>query len=169
MNEHKVIQTLASGKAFSTRKFENLLNSTDLKTLSYEPVEKRQMTFLKSRHSGAGKKVQDVLDTFLPGTVIVDSFFVRGTIEDLVDLHMIENVWSPVNVPVEFVEGDISQCHENVEELFSTGQIDTICSGYALSDDGCFRHHSWGLRENTLIETTIPRILYVGYKKSQDA
>ena len=42
-----------------------------------------------------------------------------------------------------------------------------VCTGYALSDDGMWRQHSWCIdkrpRTTKIIETTEPRVLYFGY------
>ena len=61
--------------------------------------------------------------------------------------------------------GEASQCHTNVAALWvhDRKQI-RIVTGYALSKDGLWRQHSWALdgRDNKVIETTIPRLLYYG-------
>lgn len=84
-----------------------------------------------------------------------------------------------------------SQCHYNAAQLWkdeSDGTLD-IMTGYALSDDGGWRQHSWlivsqdttldpyidsdGQRQpelsvsrGTIIETTVERQMYYGYKLS---
>lgn len=58
---------------------------------------------------------------------------------------------------------ETSQCHDNCELLLKLKLIDSICTGYALSDDGLWRFHSWGLTNaGTIVETTAPRIKYFG-------
>jgi hypothetical protein len=37
-----------------------------------------------------------------------------------------------------------------------------IGTGYSLSDDGLWRQHSWGLRREGILETTVPRVKYFG-------
>ncbi len=56
-----------------------------------------------------------------------------------------------------------SQCHTNSATLWyeSRGEV-TIVSGYALSADGIWRQHSWGLDGGRVIETTCERKLYYG-------
>lgn len=57
-------------------------------------------------------------------------------------------------------------CHGNVAELYLTGfakQNTSIASGYALSADGLWRQHSWGLKRPHIIETTSPREMYYGF------
>jgi hypothetical protein len=58
-----------------------------------------------------------------------------------------------------------SECHSNVAQLCrrSDGAL-RIATGYALSPDGLWRQHSWGVEpDDTLVETTQPRVLYFGF------
>ncbi len=59
---------------------------------------------------------------------------------------------------------DDSVCHENVAELWLEKQegLTGIGTGYALSADGLWRQHSWGVRRGELVETTSERIKYFG-------
>ncbi len=59
---------------------------------------------------------------------------------------------------------DESGCHENVAELWLEEKegLTGIGTGYALSEDGLWRQHSWGLRDAEIIETTSERIKYFG-------
>jgi hypothetical protein len=56
-------------------------------------------------------------------------------------------------------------CHANAEALAKRYpkkyQHET---GYALSDDGCWREHSWAfdITKNQIVETTVPRKRYYG-------
>lgn len=61
-----------------------------------------------------------------------------------------------------------SQCHLN--SLFLTEGDNPnlyMCTGYALSEDGMWREHSWVIDrenlDNKIIETTTRRVLYYGY------
>ncbi len=68
----------------------------------------------------------------------------------------------PTNV--KFIKMKQSNCHDNCEELLQENKIKFCVFGYALSEDGLFRVHSWGLDNyETIIETTEPRLLYFGY------
>ncbi|MFC7246118.1 hypothetical protein ACFQO7_26885 [Catellatospora aurea] len=61
------------------------------------------------------------------------------------------------------VQGDVGECHRNVAMLWIDRTIDSIGTGYALSDDGLWRQHSWGIdAEGALVETTDERRAYVG-------
>lgn len=56
------------------------------------------------------------------------------------------------------------QCHYNSSLLWlKSKEKIKICTGFALSNDGVWRVHSWGLEKNKIIETTEKRLLYYGY------
>jgi len=57
-----------------------------------------------------------------------------------------------------------SACHQNVARLWLTkeGGLVGIGTGYALSEDGLWRQHSWGIRRQGIVETTKPRVKYFG-------
>ncbi|HXI40580.1 MAG TPA: hypothetical protein VNH83_11405 [Bryobacteraceae bacterium] len=57
-----------------------------------------------------------------------------------------------------------SECHRNLAEIWSNKQHELvgIGTGYALSDDGLWRQHSWGLRREGILETTVSRMKYFG-------
>jgi len=60
-----------------------------------------------------------------------------------------------------------SQCHDNVQLLFQKRAITSMYTGYALSADGLWRYHSWGVDANNgglVLETTEPRVAYFGVK-----
>jgi hypothetical protein len=63
-----------------------------------------------------------------------------------------------------------NQCHANSIKLYQEYKDKRdihFCTGFALSDDGMWREHSWCISrdsgESIVIETTEPRILYYGY------
>ncbi len=60
-------------------------------------------------------------------------------------------------------KGKPIQCHANTANLWTDGKIDEIRTGYALSDDGLWRQHSWGRKDGKTVETTEPRLVYFGY------
>lgn len=57
-----------------------------------------------------------------------------------------------------------SACHANVSRLWIARkqEIVAIGTGYALSADGLWRQHSWGVRREGILETTVPREKYFG-------
>ena len=57
-----------------------------------------------------------------------------------------------------------SSCHQNVAALWihRKAGIVAIATGYALSEDGLWRQHSWGILRDGILETTEPRTRYFG-------
>lgn len=68
--------------------------------------------------------------------------------------------------------GRPSQCHRNSAELYDNNLDNPkvklkIATGYALSDDGLWRQHTWLVqalpRKDVIIETTSERVAYFGF------
>lgn len=57
----------------------------------------------------------------------------------------------------------LNHCHSNAEKLLFNNKVDSIAIGFALSADGLWRSHSWGLKKDKIVETTQPFIRYFGY------
>jgi hypothetical protein len=59
---------------------------------------------------------------------------------------------------------EASRCHDNVARLWLEGfeGLNGVCIGYALSDDGLWRQHCWGLVRGGILETTVLRDVYFG-------
>lgn len=57
-----------------------------------------------------------------------------------------------------------SSCHQNVASIWTKRKfgIVGIATGYALSDDGLWRQHTWGILRDGVLETTEPRSKYFG-------
>jgi hypothetical protein len=57
-----------------------------------------------------------------------------------------------------------SECHRNVAEIWAEKQHELvgIGTGYSLSADGLWRQHTWGLRREGILETTVSRVKYFG-------
>jgi hypothetical protein len=55
-------------------------------------------------------------------------------------------------------------CHQNIAAIwkFQRPRIVSIATGYALSEDGLWRQHSWGILREGLLETTAERRRYFG-------
>jgi hypothetical protein len=70
-------------------------------------------------------------------------------------------VWAP---------GEPNQCHTNTARLWLAGSTDDgrhqvagAVTGYALSDDGLWRQHSWAVTgDGRPVETTVARVAYAG-------
>jgi hypothetical protein len=66
--------------------------------------------------------------------------------------------------PMLLKKGQASRCHENAAQLWKTrkhGMVG-VGTGYALSADGLWRQHSWGILREGVLETTQERIKYFG-------
>lgn len=63
------------------------------------------------------------------------------------------------------MSGISGRCHENSALLWNNNKTTLkLCTGYALSNDGVWRQHSWCLFGRTkTVETTLPRVQYFGY------
>jgi hypothetical protein len=71
------------------------------------------------------------------------------------------------SLPVRLAVMERSRCHWNVEELWRRKKLLAVFSGYALSEDGLWRGHSWGVRgasprSRHIVETTEARQKYFG-------
>ena len=85
------------------------------------------------------------------------------------DLHNILNrgqFWYGDRIKI--MKGEDRRCHRNSSELWWNNK-DKLCiaTGYALSEDGMWRQHTWCInvrpRVNQIIETTEKRIAYFGF------
>ena len=81
--------------------------------------------------------------------------------EDLNNILSYGQFWIGGNAKL--MRGEPSQCHVNSANLWEQNKDATrICTGYALSEDGIWRQHSWLVwhkaRSNQIVETTVKRI-----------
>jgi len=63
------------------------------------------------------------------------------------------------------VAGEPGDCHNNaVKQWFRNPTKYSVAGGYALSEDGLWRQHSWLVDDmHRTYETTAPRLLYYGW------
>lgn len=69
------------------------------------------------------------------------------------------------------MRGAPSQCHRNSAACWEANKSRTIlCTGYAMSEDGLWRQHSWlvNFRNQCIVETTEPRVAYFGFPMTRD-
>jgi hypothetical protein len=69
-----------------------------------------------------------------------------------------------MNGPVTTKPMRASLCHQNVAAIWRRRKpkIVAIATGYALSEDGLWRQHSWGVLRDGVLETTENRMKYFG-------
>ena len=67
--------------------------------------------------------------------------------------------------------GQPSQCHRNSAACWEANRNKTIlCTGYALSEDGMWRQHSWlvNYKAQRIVETTVERVAYFGFAMTRN-
>lgn len=79
-------------------------------------------------------------------------------------LNLVVQFGSAAALPITLCKGRPSSCHQNVSLLWWADDSIELISGYALSADGLWRQHTWGVRDGTCIETTLSRQIYFGVK-----
>ena len=95
-----------------------------------------------------------------------DAVFMYWNDEDIVPILQHGQFWMGHGAIMK--RGRPCRCHANSAALWRANKDKVrICTGYALSDDGLWRQHSWCIwkkaRSTKIIETTEPRILYYGF------
>jgi hypothetical protein len=66
--------------------------------------------------------------------------------------------------PITMKSMKASMCHQNIAKVWKSRRfgIVGVATGYALSSDGLWRQHSWGILRNGILETTEERLKYFG-------
>jgi len=66
--------------------------------------------------------------------------------------------------PIKLKVMNASSCHQNVASVWKKRRfgIVAIATGYALTQDGLWRQHSWGILRDGVLETTVVRVKYFG-------
>ena len=71
-----------------------------------------------------------------------------------------------VELPVKLRQMDGNCCHHNVASLWEQrkkrSRLKALATGYALSEDGMWRWHTWGITATHVLETTVARLQYFG-------
>lgn len=72
--------------------------------------------------------------------------------------------WVPLQKDIILRRGEAIRCHDNSVLLQAAHPHLHVCTGYALSNDGIWRSHSWCFEQQTcsIIETTVKRVAYHG-------
>ena len=126
------------------------------------PDEER-CNFLKTRPWW--KNDNNILNTYL-SSIIKGSYLVsvpgdEGNCTNLISLKNIL-IRIPKQNEIKMIEMEQSQCHDNCMSLLAIRKAKEQHSGYALSDDGLWRHHSWCIDDDgNIIETTKIRLIYI--------
>jgi hypothetical protein len=128
-----------------------------------EPLLYNQIKFLTSRPwwNKDHDSLQLSLSKMFPGTHLVSDP------SDDIDLYKMNTIQIPgPNYKIHRMQK--SACHDNSMELFLKDPENAkLFSGYALSTDRLWRHHSWIITQTgDIIETTQERLIYLGYDVS---
>jgi hypothetical protein len=91
------------------------------------------------------------------GVAVVPSLSPESRVKDLIREG---RGFSATARPISGVPGE---CHRNTALAWMRGEIGTVATGYALSADGLWRQHSWGVDDlGQIAETTQSRLAYYG-------
>ena len=109
-----------------------------------------------------------ILTKIESNTILLPMFDTKAEIINLIKLGISFGATNEIRL------GERSQCHENSVDQYLKNEYNenlNIVSGFALSEDGLWRSHSWIVKDNSfVIETTEKRLRYFGfvYKDTQD-
>lgn len=104
-------------------------------------------------------KINKELTDLIPNTHIVASpdDFIHFSIDQQ------KTIFGPND---KFIKMKENNCHNNCLLLYLLKKVKSIYFGYALSEDGLWRFHSWCVdNNNNTIETTEPRLMYYGIER----
>jgi hypothetical protein len=90
-----------------------------------------------------------------------------GSVNLLVDLLLSRG--QRYDLPIRKHRGRRNHCHTNSAELWGRdSECCRLVTGYALSDDGLWRHHSWVVDDKHVHETTVERDVYYGVELTRE-
>lgn len=127
----------------------------------YNHITPENINFLRSRpwyQSKVYDPINDKLNKICPHTHVVA---VPWSVIDITTPDCVE--FNPEKTRVICKKMRDSDCHNNCDDLYKSNKITSVYTGFALSDDGKWRLHSWGIdRNGHIIETTCERVMYYG-------
>lgn len=132
-----------------------------------KPLDSERKEFLLNRYSDLSKNpLCQRLLTFGGESVVVPPIE-----EDEAKIFGRGQFFSPRGL--RRMRGEPSQCHSNTCSLWNANRKKLIlCTGYALSDDGVWRQHSWcampSSRACAIVETTTKRVAYYGFAMTDE-
>lgn len=128
-------------------------------------MNEEQSSFLNNRLNALVEKQPDILILRDRLIAISGTHLVAPTVPEP-DLKDLLCEGAVMKEAIHFEEMARSNCHKNVALLWQqrSGDLIALATGYALSDDGLWRQHSWGMRSNAIFETTEPRKIYFGVR-----
>ncbi len=172
MNENQQMQALkwylspAGGTPVSAKSPESERSFYIAQDRFDEIADPVRLAFLEEKVSRYGMREQQLsseLNALSPGKKTVA--LISPVEEDASFLLEHGQLWGKTH---KVMKGAPSSCHSNSCYLFEANQEKDIyvATGYALSEDGLWRQHSWCVlkkaRSVQMIETTVPRVAYFG-------
>jgi hypothetical protein len=124
-------------------------------------VSKPRCEWLKARpwYMSDHEQINAILNGFVPNTHVCASMNEHVNIYS----HLTEcKLFDSAEMEIMLIQMEEGYCHDNCELLFAKNRISTIYVGYALSEDGLWRYHSWGVNEDKIVETCSKRLIYYG-------
>lgn len=118
------------------------------------------MAAIERRREANGPRWPELEDKLLAagGEEVIPPMVVEDSLERLLESG---ELLEPSEV--ELREGIPCHCHGNSARLWEEG-VGKICTGYALSNDGLWRQHTWVVADgDKIIETTTKRVAYFGF------
>ncbi len=123
----------------------------------YPDLDRKKFLLTRPWFSVPHKQVNKILTKMVPNTHIVSTPFEHIDLDKIIKKGKLIKGYTLIH------EMELGRCHDNCEILLAKKEITNIYSGYALSDDGLWRFHSWGINlDGDIVETTTPRLLYYG-------
>jgi hypothetical protein len=127
------------------------------KILEYPDPDRCKFLISKDWYNKDHDKMNEILQKIVPKTHIVASPQEHFSTEKIILTGKLLT-----NSKMLVTMGN-NHCHDNCEILLKLKKIKNIYTGYALSPDGLWRYHSWGIdKYDKIIETTEARLLYFG-------
>jgi hypothetical protein len=126
-------------------------------------MTKEQKQFLSRRLSAATEKQPELIDLKKLLLRLGGGFLVAPPKHDP-DVSRLLTVGFVMRGVVNLRIMARNSCHQNVAAIWKEKKLDIvgIATGYALSRDGLWRQHSWGVLRDGLLETTEKRTKYFG-------
>lgn len=76
---------------------------------------------------------------------------------------MVDNLADWPADPVVLRRGTNNACHANSANAWCRGEVESMATGYALSNDDLWRQHTWAITAaGVIVESTGARLAYVG-------
>lgn len=158
-------------KAIEINDYDELVDRISRDITDYPDTKRIQWLKSQQWYTEEHDKLNIKLTNLIPKTQIVAHSNQHIPIEFILTHGQI------IDLPVIDYSMENSRCHDNCDKLYLQNDIVNVYSGFALSDDGLWRTHSWGYDTDDehnstisefIVETTEPRLLYFGVKIYQD-